>query len=168
MNTLPAKFIPLFERTTWLVNEHAKDLTHADSLIQPPFRGNCFNWVLGHITEGRDRMLTALGQPMCLSEIETNFYKRGSEPITEEATADSDHLQAMFLPDLLRTLNNQHELLISYFQQATTESLAEIAFPEKGTTVGEWVAFLHWHETYHVGQLELLRQLSGVDDAVVR
>jgi len=168
MSTLPAQFIPLFERTTWIVNEQAKDLTHADSLIQPPFRGNCFNWVLGHLTEGRDRMLTALGLPTCLSEDETDFYKRGSEPITAEAITGSDEPQAIPLPDLLRTFNDQHDRLVDHFQQASPESLAEIAFPERGTSVGEWVAFLHWHETYHVGQLELLRQLSGVDDAVIR
>ena len=35
------------------------------------------------------------------------------------------------------------------------------------TTLGERLVFLHWHETYHVGQLELLRQLAGTNDAVI-
>ena len=29
------------------------------------------------------------------------------------------------------------------------------------------LASQHWHETYHTGQLELLRQLAGTDDAIV-
>jgi hypothetical protein len=34
-------------------------------------------------------------------------------------------------------------------------------------TAGQQIRFSHWHETYHVGQLELLRQLAGKNDKVI-
>jgi uncharacterized damage-inducible protein DinB len=161
MSTTPTEFIPLFERTTRLVNEQAKGLTHKDSLIQPPFRGNCFNWVVGHLVQSRDEMLEALGEAQHFPEAEAAFYKRGSEAMKDRETA-------VPLPRLLQLFNDQSEHLVSHFKEIAAESLAVIIFPERNRTVGEWLAFLHWHETYHVGQLELLRQLSGVNDAVIR
>ena len=34
-------------------------------------------------------------------------------------------------------------------------------------TTAEFLHFLLWHETYHTGQTELLRQLTGVNDKVI-
>ncbi len=36
---------------------------------------------------------------------------------------------------------------------------------DREQTVGSRIAYLHWHETYHVGQLEILRQVSGEREA---
>ena len=35
------------------------------------------------------------------------------------------------------------------------------------TTLGQVVFFLYFHDTYHTGQLEALRQLAGKDDKVI-
>jgi uncharacterized damage-inducible protein DinB len=35
------------------------------------------------------------------------------------------------------------------------------------TTLGQLIFFLFWHESYHVGQPEYLRQLAGKDDKVI-
>ena len=35
------------------------------------------------------------------------------------------------------------------------------------STLGERLFFLYFHETYHVGQTEFLRQLAGKDDKVI-
>jgi hypothetical protein len=36
-----------------------------------------------------------------------------------------------------------------------------------GMSMIELLQFLAWHETYHLGQLDQLRQLSGVNDTVI-
>ena len=47
-------------------------------------------------------------------------------------------------------------------------ALAEVVETRFGERpVGQHVAGLHWHETYHTGQLELLRQLAGKNDAII-
>jgi uncharacterized damage-inducible protein DinB len=39
--------------------------------------------------------------------------------------------------------------------------------PQGEDTVGEQLAFLHFHEAYHTGQTEMLRQLAGKNDKVI-
>ena len=51
-----------FESNTWVILKQVEGLTHEDSLIQPPFRGNCLNWVLGHIADNRNTMLRFAGE----------------------------------------------------------------------------------------------------------
>jgi hypothetical protein len=34
-------------------------------------------------------------------------------------------------------------------------------------SVAQWLHFLLWHEAYHLGNLEILRQLTGKDDKVI-
>jgi uncharacterized damage-inducible protein DinB len=43
----------------------------------------------------------------------------------------------------------------------------EIGSGERKTTVGQRAFFLYFHETYHVGQTELFRQLAGKNDKVI-
>jgi uncharacterized damage-inducible protein DinB len=38
---------------------------------------------------------------------------------------------------------------------------------ERKITVGSSVFFNYFHDTYHVGQTELLRQVAGVADAII-
>ncbi|MGC8787954.1 MAG: hypothetical protein ACP5Q1_11065, partial [Anaerolineae bacterium] len=50
----------------------------------------------------------------------------------------------------------------------TPEELAKETQDHRGkTTVAERLFFLYFHETYHVGQTELLRQLAGTNDKVI-
>jgi len=46
----------------------AAGLSHQDSLLQPPFRGNCLNWVLGHIAANHDKVLAAFGEAGFLNQ----------------------------------------------------------------------------------------------------
>lgn len=159
--TTPTEFVTLLSRTHWIISEQAKGLTHEDSVRQLPFRGNCFNWVLGHILESRSRMLGILGYEPFFGEAESTLYKRGSAPVTDGVTAVS-------FPTLLQHLNDSQEKLIAYFQQATAEDLAVETDSETWPTLLSRVSFFHWHETYHTGQLEILRQLAGTDDAIIK
>jgi len=133
-------------------------LTQVDSLIQPPFRGNCLNWVLGHIINGRNATLKYLGEDPVWSEEINKRYDRNSEPITGEAE------NILTLPQLLHDLEVSQERIQAALKQISPERLATVIDED---TLEEQVRFLHWHETYHVGQLELLRQLAGKNDKVI-
>lgn len=50
-----------YARNATIIQRQAEGLAHADSVLQLPFRGNCFNWVLGHILESRNTILGLLG-----------------------------------------------------------------------------------------------------------
>jgi hypothetical protein len=53
-------------------------------------------------------------------------------------------------------------------ERISAEELAQLTeFQGSERAVGQALAGLHWHETYHTGQLELLRQLAGKNDAII-
>ena len=150
-----------FGRNLSILQRQTEGLSHADSLRQPPFRGNCLNWVLGHMAESRDSTLKALGVAPSSGEAVAR-YAGESEPIT------ADDASALPLNELLRLLAASQEALAAALGRATPEDLArELQVGPRSTTVGARVFFSYFHETYHVGQTELLRQLAGANDKVI-
>jgi uncharacterized damage-inducible protein DinB len=158
--TTTKKLIPLFERTYWIVEQQTKGLSHADSLLQLPFRANTMNWVLGHVLHGRNKILQQLGQPLVLDDAITSRYERESEPMTDEA-------EAVPLETLLAAIADSQERIVAALNEVSEADLAVIYNEKRQTTLGDWIEFQHWHETYHVGQLEILRQLAGADDKII-
>ncbi|MCB9422128.1 MAG: DinB family protein [Ardenticatenaceae bacterium] len=158
--TNPQKLIPLFERTHWIIKQQTKDLSHADSLLQLPFRANTMNWVLGHVLHGRNLILHSLNLPPALDETRASRYDRESEPMT-----DAD--EAVPLATLLAALADSQTRIVAALNETSEADLAVIYNEKRQTTVGDWIEFQHWHETYHVGQLEILRQLAGTDDKII-
>jgi hypothetical protein len=156
----PKKLIEVLQRHQWVIQAQTKDLTHEDSLLQLPFRGNCMNWVLGHIAVNRDKMLPALGQTSLVDDATADLYERDSEPVRE-----GDEVPT--LEELLDLLDQIAEQMTAGLEEVSPETLAAVRDQERGFTVTDWIEFLLWHEAYHVGQLEILRQLAGVDDAII-
>ncbi len=156
----PELLAQLYERTHWVIVKQTEGLTHSDSLLQLPFRSNCLNWVLGHIIVHRDKVLEMLGERPILSEGEKKLYEQGSEPITEGEPAVS-------LERLLKALEETQERIVATLKQVTADRLEARAEEGRERTVGERLEFLQWHETYHSGQLEILRQLAGKNDAII-
>lgn len=151
-----------FDRNLKIVQAQTKGLSHADSLLQLPFRGNCLNWVLGHLVSNRDRVLTLLGEVPVGNEAIQARYGYGSEPVL----GDGEGVQRMEV--LLEMLGRSQERINAALTRITTEELAKETQDHRGkTTVAERLFFLYFHETYHVGQTELLRQLAGANDKVI-
>lgn len=139
---------------TWLIGRLVDGLTSADSLAQPPFVGNCLNWVLGHILSRRQTALALLGQDGFWGEAEMEKYRTGSAAITDSAAA---------LPweRLLADLAQSEALLQQALAAATPEALAQVGVTDRGQKpVAEHLDGLVWHETYHIGQLEVLRAMA--------
>ena len=150
----------LFNITYGVVKQQTDGLSHEDSLLQLPFRGNCLNWILGHLIISRDSILKALGETVVWSEEIAAPYLRDSDAITAENTQLAQPLEKI-LADM--DLSNQR--LMAAFERITPEDLA-VPRSER-SSVGKWIAFLQFHESYHVGQTELLRQLAGKNDKVI-
>lgn len=149
------------ERSDHVLNRQVSGLTQADSLLQPQPRGNCLNWVVGHIALHREYMLAILAQEPVLGAEALSRYVRGSEPIVGEGEG------VLELPDLLTALAAQKERVTAALESASAESLAQPSQDDPSVTSAEQLEVLAWHETYHVGLTELLRQLSGVNDTVI-
>ena len=61
----------------------------------------------------------------------------------------------------------QERIAVVLADMATGEFSKEIQVGEHKRTLGERLFFLYFHETYHAGQTEYLRQLAGKDDKVI-
>jgi uncharacterized damage-inducible protein DinB len=150
------------ERNLGIIKAQTKGLSRADCLLQLPFRGNCLNWVLGHMADNRNTMLRLLGEEAILSEAQARRYGYGSEPVCGEGD------DILTLEQLLAALDQSQSALADGLDKITAEGLAQEVQSFVGTTtLGQLIFFLYWHETYHVGQPEYLRQLAGSDDKVI-
>jgi hypothetical protein len=157
-----ADLVGALERNLGIVKGQTKGLTHTDSLLQLPFRGNCMNWVLGHLAANRSTMMQALGEKPILSEAEVKRYGYGSEPVCGD-TGD-----ILTLEQLLTALEQSQRAIAASLQKISAAELAREVQSFLGTTtLGQLLFFLYWHESYHTGQTEALRQLAGKDDHVI-
>jgi len=150
------------ERNLGIIKSQTEGLSHADSLLQLPFRGNCLNWVLGHLADNRNTMLRLLGEEAILGEAHARRYGYGSEPVC----GDGDDI--LTLEQLHATLEQSQSALAARLARTTADELAREVESFLGTTtLGQLIFFLYWHESYHAGQTEYLRQLAGTDDKVI-
>ena len=137
-----------------IVKNKTEGLTHADSMRQLPFPGNCMNWNLGHLLVYRMQYLGVIDGQSQPDPDEFALYGAGSEPLTE-----SD--KAIALETLLGRLDEASASIVAALQAMPQSRLAEIFDAERGTTVDDRLQFyMIFHESYHAGQLELLYELA--------
>jgi hypothetical protein len=141
-----------------IIRQQTAGLTHADSLLQPAMRGNCLNWVLGHIVSTRGLILRILDAEPVLSDAHAERYARGSAPVLGEEAG------ILTLPALLDALDRTQAGIAAGLARATPESLARDA--EFGMDGAQTLFTCFFHEWYHTGQTEYLRQLAGTNDQV--
>jgi uncharacterized damage-inducible protein DinB len=140
------------QRNHWALKTNLQNLT-AD-LVQAGEDGTHANWVLGHLLHSRYWLFKTLNvsTPEEASTIAT-AYQRGT------------------------TASNAVVFSLSYLSQAFEKSQAQLeqllpdvdlTTPQEGrhATLGEFITFILWHETYHVGQLGIFRRLSGLEGAI--
>ncbi len=157
----PVELTGAFERNAAIVKMQCEGLSHADSMLQLPFQGNCLNWVIGHIIVNRDILLEMLEAPALMSG-DGERYRRGSEELVEAGDG------VLSLEVLLARLDQSQEHIAARLGEMDDAYMSrEISYRDRTTTPGRQAFFLYFHETYHVGQTELLRQLAGKKDKII-
>ncbi len=153
--------IQKYKLTAYIIHRQTEGITNEESIIQPPVRGNCMNWILGHILNDRNLVLSLLGEELVFDKAEAERYQRDSEPVSRLE-------EGLLFEKLLEKFDLSQKRIVSGLRSITSERQAEI--DQVGTRkeeVGALISFIHWHETYHTGQFELLRQLAGKNDKVI-
>lgn len=148
-----------FGRNVGVIHRHIDDVSHAESLIQPPFQHNCLNWVLGHIMQNRDDLLRLLGAQPVLNEAESDRYQRGSEAVTTAAPAVVDFAR------LRQLLDEQQQRLAGAFANSAVDAMSRKI---GDNTLGETMRVLYFHDAYHTGQIDILRQVAGKNDTITK
>lgn len=144
-----------FERNRRIIHAQCEGLSHEDSLLQPPFAANCLNWTVGHLVMHRHKVLSLVGADHDIDDYER--YDRESDPVS----ADGPGVRT--LADLLDGLDASQTRLATALAAADMDAAHDERFP----TVGDRVRFYYFHDTYHTGQVELLRALAGRNDKVI-
>ncbi|MFV9504638.1 MAG: DinB family protein [Oscillochloridaceae bacterium umkhey_bin13] len=159
----PAYLASCFSRNLWIIKQQTAGLSHGDSLVQLPFRANCMNWILGHLIVNRNLIFNLLGAEPILDPDAVIRYDRETEPII------SDEPGVLPLEQLLATFEQSQAHLETILSTLTPNELErQVAlFGRRSMSVAEWLLFLYFHETYHTGQTEIMRQAAGKDDKVL-
>lgn len=148
-----------FERNISIVLQQTNGLTNEESFLHLPEGSNCLNWVLGHIANNRDIVLKVLGEDLEIGEASAR-YKRESEPVVGpgEGVVSLEELQSW----------------LKRLQKRTTEALSKadltvLTQVNEGSrkSRAQYLITLFFHETYHVGQAEIFRQLAGKNDKII-
>ena len=140
------------------ITRNCEGLVHNETLIRPVPKGNCANWVLGHIVHNRSFILTLVKQQPLWGEGEGDMYARESKPLEPG--------DALPLPRLLADLEETQARLRRGLEALAPEEL-DLKHEEGASRPrGAQLHFLHFHEAYHAGQLGLLRRMAGKDGAI--
>jgi hypothetical protein len=145
-----------------LIKTQTQGLSQAESLLQPQPSGNCMNWVLGHTLDNQIIILKLLGGESPVDQAELAIYPRESEPVTADGPG--------VLPlELLVAHHGQvYEALAACLSEMCDEDFArEVPLGDRMVTLSWRIFFLHFHYTYHIGQLELLRQMAGHSEKLI-
>jgi hypothetical protein len=148
---------------TFVISKNLEGITQEESLAFSPAGGNCINWVAGHILSARNGTLRLLGADPMGADGELTPYLRGSGPLT------ADH--ALPISRLRDDLAESSRRIAAALETVTAEALGKTTpFPAvpggDGFSVGESLMGLQFHESYHAGQLGILRRMVGRDGAI--
>lgn len=145
-----------------ILRKQTDGLTTKDSLLQPQPGGNCLNWVMGHLVVNLVEILEVLDGELLDGLPDLTRYRIGSEPIRGE---EEGVLALSDLVDIYERLTNKIIDRLSQMDEADFKE--EIDFWQGKSRRGYVAFFYFFHNTYHLGQLEFLRNLAGKTGKII-
>lgn len=140
-----------YELHNRLIHRFAEGISHDESILQLPFEHNCMNWILGHIVTNRSHMLETVDVAHSWQEEVRALYHQDTPPVTSES-------QSVQIENLIVYLDESIQLLKGALENVSEEFFEESHSNYRGEkTRYAHVSSFHWHEAFHVGQLEILR-----------
>ncbi len=159
----PTHLADAYARNVNIIKMQTEGLSQADSLLQLPFRANCMNWVVGHIVTNRHNVLKLLDGAHPVEAGRVERYRRESKPVTGPEAG------VLPLAELLALLEQAQAQLAARLADIQASALEQPVafFGNRSMSVAEWLLFFYFHDTYHTGQTEILRQAAGKDDKII-
>ena len=89
-------------------------------------------------------------------------YRRESEPITEDGP------DVLPLEQLAAAIESSQSLIDTFLGELSDEAFsAETENDGRMVSLAQQLHFDYFHDTYHTGQTEILRQVAGVNDQII-
>ena len=159
-------------RDTWracgqTIRLHLRGVSEEDALRSPgdAGTGNCLNWLVGHILVARDGLGSMLGRDTFLTKEEGQRYGRGSVALVAGGEATP-------MRRLVTGIKETGAGLDEAFAGLDAEVLAQpipaerFPFPPTRPDLASMIQFLHFHESYHAGQIALVRRSLGYEGVI--
>ncbi|MGB4595390.1 MAG: DinB family protein [Anaerolineaceae bacterium] len=156
-------YVRLLKSNIEIIKLQVADLTMDEMLIQPVNGGNCMLWVLGHLADNLQQILKIVGGTLPENQLDLSLFARGSQPITgSEAGLPTPE-------QLLTAYDTLHQMVISQLGQSEETYFDQEVelWPGSKSTRGWYATFFSFHHSYHIGQLELLRNLAGHTEKLI-
>jgi len=155
MDPIVASYSQLLAVNSVLVNRAVEGLTDDELWQRPGDHSNPIYWLVGHITWSRNALLRLLGGEL-VAMPSAKLFERGVQVAP----------RSEFPPfaDLYASFKNVNAALKARMEVAAESDLVAKAgydFPIPDKSVRGAVAFLTFHDGYHVGQIAYLRSWLG-------
>ncbi len=148
------------EFSQFVLHKTLEGLEPADTYRRAGEEGSTIHWLLGHILDSRDHFLGHLGIGPVLDAADR--YRMGTPTITAEADG---------LPHarLMEAVDESYEAMMVGLDALDPMRFDEMVPWQPGSErkdkLGRLLPGLISHETYHVGQIGILRRLTGCGSA---
>ena len=159
METDFANIEGIFKANTAIVNKAIGNIGNDDWFRAPGDDSNHLLWLMGHIVVHRGRALNILG-----GNWETSWsplFARGAERMADAKYPSAEEIQAAW--------TQVSEQLTAALRDPAAEKLTQEAPkgpPSFDGKISGNVAFLAFHDAYHVGQVSFLRKWLGYGQTV--
>lgn len=142
----------MFKDNSEVVTRALEGIPHEQWMRRPSDASNSPMWVVGHLIWARGALLRTLGSKWTLHW--AKLFARGAKP--------EEILEYPPIEEMRERWGNACQELATLLPNLTPEFLAKPHDrPTFDGTVGGYIAFLAFHETYHVGQLGYLHKWLG-------
>jgi uncharacterized damage-inducible protein DinB len=146
-----------------VIGANIDGVSHEESLVQPQPAGNCINWVFGHLVDVYDRALPLLGQESLMTAEQRARYARGAPALDDPAEAmEMDALRASW-----ETIADRIDAGLAGLPAERMDDPAPFSPSGSATeTVRSLISTILFHQTYHAGQLGVLRRIAGKEGKI--
>jgi len=145
-----------FELTYRVIGVNLDGVLHEESVLHPQSGGSSINWILGHLVVSRNSALKLLGEEPVWTDDQCAPYTRGS-------ALPSDPGTYLSLDEIRAALQETQERLLPKMSVLPEETGVVPSF--EGSVLLK-LAFLQFHEAYHLGQLGTARRWVGKEGAI--
>lgn len=154
MNKAVQPICEIYNLNTNILLGALKDISDEDVVKRPENKANSFHFIAGHMLESRNIL-------MQLMRMEVNskwgeLFGRGAKIVEQSQYPNINEIKKEW------TICSQN--LLKGLKDISDEKLAEKCpydFPIEDKTILGAIAFLAFHDSYHVGQLGYLRPYFG-------
>jgi hypothetical protein len=147
--------------TKWFCNV-LDEINDADGSVRFHDRTNNIRWLAGHLVAGRYRNLARLGVHAEEYPPMDKYVLKNTPP--PNAIAFDPAVDYPSLAESLAYWKQYSEQFMQALKNVTKEQWSEtipFTVPIGGNTIGDALTFIAMHETYHIGQMSLMRKSLG-------